>query len=271
MPSTKVAASIVGGIIGGFGAGFLWTAQGSYFARAAEQYAIQKGSTVEDSTSLFGGIFAGIYLSEEVLLRLFSSIMAKTLNWSWKSIFSGYTMIAVLSTLFMLSVHKYPLTEKEMRKNEQSSPFEKVTVVGKLLISDRKMKYMIPLNAVFGFSAAFITSFVNGEVIRVVLSDQNSTDIGFLTALTSCVAAVLSVVLGFVAQKIGRGPILILGSISFFMVGFLFAIRPSLLDWGVASLALVYIFQGIGRATFEGTLRAEFAIMFAEEKEGAVS
>lgn len=44
---------------------------------------------------------------------------------------------------------------------------------------------------------------------------------------------------------------------------------PNGSDWNRISLLFVYTLLGVGRATFEGTLRATFADMFPNEKEGA--
>jgi hypothetical protein len=48
-----------------------------------------------------------------------------------------------------------------------------------------------------------------------------------------------------------------------------FLLQPNLTAWTFPSLILVYSFEGVGRATFEGTLKATFADYFAYEKEGA--
>jgi len=276
---------ILAALIGGIGAGFLWTAQGSYFARAAEEYAHAHAHalldtpttsnaihySVEDATSYFGGIFAAIYLLEEVLLRIFSTTMLELYNLSWQGIFATYTLIAILSASGMVFVNNYPMDEREQMDNASSSTMTKITATAHMLFHDAKMKYFIPLSAVFGFSSTFIASFVNSEVLRIALSDTNSAYVGFLTSITSLVAAIMSVVLAHVAEYIGRGPVLLLGAASFFLVAFLFVIHPILEQWNLFSLLVVYSLQGIGRATFEGTLRAEFAIVFSNEKEGAVS
>lgn len=130
---------------------------------------------------------------------------------------------------------------------------------------------MFGLNAAFGFSASFLASFVGGTFEMIALSDEKSKFIGILSSATPCVAAIFSLFFGFLAQKprIGKGPILILGATFFFLVGFSFVLVPDPTDWGWPSLLMIYGFQGIGRATYEGTLRATFADMFPSEKEGA--
>ena len=133
------------------------------------------------------------------------------------------------------------------------------------------MKYMFGLNAAFGFSASFISSYVAGSFETAALADAESKLIGALSAATSCVAAIFSLIFGILSQKkyISKGSILIIGAISFLLVALSFVVVPNPTDWGFLSLLMIYSFQGIGRATFEGTLRATFADMFPTEKEGA--
>ena len=135
---------------------------------------------------------------------------------------------------------------------------------------DRKMKYMIGLNAEFAITAAFLISYVSSEVEPIALSDNNSLYIGILFSITSLVAAIMSVIFAWIAQLVGKRIVLSIGAISFFMIGFLFMWFPNIdKDWGWSLLITVFILQGVGRATFESTLRATMADMFPLEKEGA--
>ena len=89
MPRPATAAASRASLVGGIAAGFLWTAQGAYFARNAELYAEAGGriwgaaagaeeSTVERATGLFASIFAAFYLLWEVVMKLLSSILPKS-------------------------------------------------------------------------------------------------------------------------------------------------------------------------------------------------
>jgi MFS family permease len=186
------------------------------------------------------------------------------------AVFVGYTLVAVVSTLMMVLVKDYPISEEERRKNEAQSVLYKSTVTFRLLISDAKMKYMVLLCAAFSLSSVFITTFVNAEVIRVSLGDDKSAYVGFFTSVTAAVGGIMSVVFGYVSQRIGGGNgfILVIGCMSFFIISFLFAMYPDFSDWHFSSLLVIYALQGIGRATFEGTLKAEFATVF-QDKEAA--
>lgn len=260
-----------GAAVGGVGAGFLWTAQGAYYAACAEEHARHLDQSVEISTASLAGIFAFLYLTEEVLLRLLSTFLLESGIASWETIFGVYTAVAFLSVVPVPFLRDYGSADRTFDNNNESlsSIFDKATVAGKLLVKDPKMKYMIGLNAVFGFTAAFLGSYVNGEVLPVALNDENGKMIGVLTSWTAFAAAGCSLLFGRLARVTGKGPILIGGGFCFMMVVLPFLIQPDAHDYNLYSLLFVYTMQGVGRATFEGTLKATFADFFSYEKEGA--
>lgn len=77
VPSAQWEAAIIGAIIGGFSAGWLWTAQGVFFSRTAALYAKATGRERSDTNSLFAGVFTVFFLAFEVLLKLLSSALHK--------------------------------------------------------------------------------------------------------------------------------------------------------------------------------------------------
>ena len=131
------------------------------------------------------------------------------------------------------------------------------------------MKYMFGLNAVFGLSAAYLNSYVNGEVVKIVLDDVYSEDVGFLGEISVSVASIGCILFGFLDRKIGKGLILTLGAVAFISMHIPFLVYRQVKSWGWYLLVLIYSFHGIGRAKFEGTLCANFANFFLQEKEGA--
>ena len=80
--------------------------KGSYFAKSAERYAIAYQITTPSATSFLGGVFAFIYLTEEVSLKLLSSAMIQ-LGSSWGKVFFAYLMVALLSCFFMIFVETF--------------------------------------------------------------------------------------------------------------------------------------------------------------------
>lgn len=266
----KRLAAYIGAAIGGVGGGFLWTAQGAYFTQVAEIHAQQSQQNIQESTTYLAGLFAFIYLLEEVLLRTLSTLLLQ-IGLDWTTIFAVYSTVAVVSTGMMILVKNYPNTDSTSISTTptittSSNVWYKVTAAVQLLKNDPKMKYMIGLNAVFGFAGAFLNSYVNGEVVRVALNDQNSKYVGILTGWLAAVAAMMSLVFSRLTNK---GAVLIAGALCFMGVALPFVVQPDARQMGWGVLVLVYTLQGIGRATFESTLKATFADYFSYEKEGA--
>lgn len=259
--------AVLGAFVAGTGGAFIWTAQGSYFGQAAQDYALVSNVKSETATSFLAGIFAFIFLVGEVICKLLSWLLLQSQHFSWTTVFGVYTLVAVASTLFMAIVYNYPSLQHD---EAHDSIVYKMTAAWQLLRHDNKMPYMIGLNAVFGFAYPFVNSYVNGEVVhRVIPHDWNLHDVGLFSAISSAVAAICSLTFGVMSPWIGNGPILVGGSISFALAALLFIIFPNLDYWGWTMLSAVYCFQGVGRATVEGALRATYADFFPMEVEGA--
>ena len=259
----KWPVALLGAAIGGVGGGFLWTAQGAYFGKTAEAYAIAKNIPTSEATSSLGGIFAFFYLAEEVMLKMLSTLLTKVFDYDWTVVFAFYTAIAVSGAIGMGFCHSFRVEDDEESKPLCTKLFSAV----RILVNDSKMKYMIPMNAVFGFSAAFLTSYVTGQVVHL---QKNGDDYaGALTAIPAGVAAIFSIIFGQVAKVTGKGPVLITGACTFGLMTSLFVVNPDTASWGWTSIFVIYSLMGVGRATFEGTLRATFADFFANDKEGA--
>lgn len=261
----KAEFAIIGAILGGIGGGCLWTAQGSYFERASKEYAeVCVQMTPDQSTSAFAGIFAFLFLIGEVSCKLLSWAMLERDHSTWNTVIGLYAICAIMSTILMFGIRNYAI---DPVGNHSTS--YKVTAAWQLLIRNPRMKYMIGLNAVFGLACPFVNSFVNGEVVRRVFADDSSLGhVGLLSALSAAIAATCSLVFAALSPHY-KGHVLIFGAFSFSMVVLPFLIEQDFSTWGWRKLTTIYIFQGIGRSTFEGTLRAVFADYFADEKEGA--
>jgi MFS family permease len=260
LTSWKRPLALTGAAFGGVGSGIMWTAQGTYLTQSAEAYALASDIHWDDSTSKLAGIFAFILLAEETALDLLSTVLAQ---WGipWINIFALFAVLALLSTTSMVTVKKDPIEEDNQRKGTPTlaDAFYKATAALRLLAKDPKMKYMIGINAAFGFAGAFLNSFVNGEVVPLVLSEAY---VGLLVAIHVGAAAVCSVVFAYLAKYTGKGPILIGGAVTFAFVALPFLVPPDRSKWTWLSISWIYVLQGIGRATFEGPFKALFAHYF---------
>ncbi len=284
--------TLVSAAMGGWGGGILWTAQGVYFAQAAQVRAAlmettssprQDGgganntSTLTECTSYLAGIFAGIYMAMEAVLELLPSVLIQAGMIDWRIIFAIYTIIACLATFGMQYVEDYPSTDSittimDAATTTTTSGWTKVLAAWRLLQNDSKMRHLVGYNAAFGFAGAFAHSYVNGEVIRIALHDDQSKYVGALSAWSAVVASFASFFLDAVSRRFycgNKGPVMLVGALSFLGVAVPFLVLPDLTRWGWRLLMVVYGLYGTGRAVFEGTLKAIFAEYFPHEKEGA--
>ena len=261
-PRVKAASALIGAAIGGLGAGVVWSAYLSYLSQAAKDFAKEAGISLSESTSNLAGAFAFIYLTTEVFLRILSSGLAGFV--SWRIIFGVYTLVAYTATFGMVLIKDYGNDDEHV----PTSTLYKVTATLQLLFSNRKMVYLVPLSATFGFTSAFINSYIDGEVIRAALNDEQSVYIGVLTAWIPLTAASSSLTLCKIRN---RGLVIGGGALCFLLVVLPFVLQPDSAQWSVWGLLVIYSLQGIGRATFEGPVKAVFVDFFPTETVGASS
>jgi hypothetical protein len=329
--------AVGGAIVGGIGSSVLWVSQGTYFARASQLYALEMmkqqhyaqqlllregdgegvirgggenggialttttSTTAEDITGKFGGNFAFVFLSFEVILRLLSTFLIHTAGLSWKVIFGLYSLLSILPVCFMMGVldlescregssanngnlcpqhaeyGTHDNTTRVAAEENQTASSHKATATLDLLRQDPKARCMAPLSVLFGISTSFCSSVINGEVIQKVLSDPNSTYVGLYTAITSLVAALASFVFGRLQSsssqsgriRCGKVVVLTIGALSYLVIAIQFLAFPGGQNWNRTTLLFLYILLGVGRATYEGTLRAVYADYFPDNKEGA--
>jgi hypothetical protein len=106
------------------------------------------------------------------------------------------------------------------------------------------------------------------KVVAVALHDKDSHFIGIFSSWMALVAALTSLLTTKIPHK---GFLLIVGAMSFFFVAFPLLIQPDATMWNIQGLVSIYTLQGIGRATFESTLKATFADYFSSDSVGAFS
>jgi MFS family permease len=263
------AATLIGAVLGGVGAGISWTAQGSYFLLASNRYEnVSETHNWHETTILLAEIFAAIYLCAEATLGLLSSILEL---WCipWSFVFTVYASIAVACTCAMaIMIQDYPNDETilSMSAESQCKIFSSTL---RLLLRDPKMKYMIGYNAAMGLGSAFVNAIVSGAVVPVIFKDENSVYVGVLMAAHAAVAAGMSALFGYVSRRVGNVPVMTIGAICMITPATAFLMQPSLHHWNSESVIMIYVLHGTGRAVFEGTLKAVFAEYFYYEKEGA--
>jgi len=264
-PAIQWPAAIVGAVLGGMAAGNLWTAQGAYFGETVKIYSQVTGKDEKDVTSMLSSYFAFCYLAFEVLTKLLTSILYFTnKNKSKKAsdtfIYVVFSIIAVASAIGMMFIRNMsPPDQSDTRNNPQKRfTTEKAFGAINILTSDRKMLYMWFPCISFGILAGFLNYHVNGDIVKN--APGIGTDyIGFFGATVAGVAAISSLIFGWLSQRYGKGIFLIMGQICFGLEALVVIALPSssLESW--TPLFCIYALHGMGRATFEQTMRASFA------------
>jgi MFS family permease len=248
---------ILASILGGFGAGVMWTAQGAFFADYAQALAQETGETVEKKNAELGGWFAVLYLSFEVLSKLTATLLEKGFGWEPRDFFFGFAGVALATCAGLASIG--------MRQalGPSSKCTDKVALALQLF-PDPKLWLLSLTNLTFGFAAAFLNGYVNQHYTQVQL-DQGL--IGFLAAITATTAALGSHFFGWLGAQVGKGPVVLIGSLCFCAIP-LCVLLFDVSDWGYGLVAF-YLLQGVGRAVYESTNKAVFADFFPENAPGA--
>jgi len=175
----------VGGVIGGIGAGTLWTAQGAFFASSASSYAIMTGMDAGQARAKFAGYFAAIMLSWEFLCKVLLSALQylpknpnqtpveqeKSKN---NTLFIVFTIIAIVSALGMISV--LPVAVHKKKKLNGQLFVSKFSAAMNLMVTDPRVLLMLPYNFTFGMAAPFLNQYVNLRVTTQVLGPVSCTN-----------------------------------------------------------------------------------------------
>lgn len=269
--------SLVGAAMGGVAAGFLWSAQGSYFARNAELFAEAGGTipfsgssepaTKERATAFFSSVFAGLYLGIEIVMRLLSSLTSIVPT---ALLLPTYCIAAAASAGGMLLIMKL-----EPAVPPPVTPMlQKATAAAQLLASHRPMQLLAPTEMVFGFAAAMMNAYVNGAIVSAD-GGIGKDNIGFLGVITVLTATLASSAAGWYTSQEQRGifrgktPAMLGGDAAFLALGLIVLLAPvsafmkdpgtgdSASAW--AMLVPLYMLQGAGRGIFESTNKAVIA------------
>mmetsp|Transcript_5575 Transcript_5575/g.7420 ORF Transcript_5575/g.7420 Transcript_5575/m.7420 type:complete len:460 (+) Transcript_5575:36-1415(+) len=264
--SVKWPAAIIGSAIGGTAAGWLWTAQGVYFGRVADHYAVISGLSKEKSTSWLASIFASIYVGFEVILKLASSLLYDFGSDTF--VYTIFTIVAVACAILMVFVPKEPpQLNQNQSQQKQLSAVDRLAQAAKLLTTDSRMKWISGFEIMFGMASSFLNFYINGTIIKSALGKKN---IGYMAAVVPATATLLAVPYSKLTNITGKDPVMICGCFSYLVIAMVVVLvkdeKLESLKWG---LVFLYIIAGNGRAVFEGTNKAMVADFFPNQKEAA--
>lgn len=259
----KWPAAIGGAAIGGFAAGNLWTAQGVYFGETVKVYCKISNKDSREVTSTLASYFAFIYLFFEVACKLLSSLLYLT-NYGDAFVYVVFTILAVAATIGMSTVLNMSQYLDEIETGDKGKGFtlEKVMGAANLVINDKKMLYMWPALMSFGALASFLNYYVNGTIVKESIGKDY---IGYLGSVVAGSAAICSIGFGEVQKQYGKGVLLILGQVCFFAEAAFCLMFTNKQLGDYLPLFLLYALHGVGRSTFESTMRATFADIWTDD------
>jgi MFS family permease len=192
VPSIRWPMSMCGATIGGFGAGWLWTAQGVYTAAFAREYAAKQQLDVHQVTARLSGIFATIYLGGEVMMKLASSFLLNFMNKAM--LFTILSVVAAVSASGMVMIK--PLKNPDAQSGDRPT-IKKITAALELLFYNRKMQLLAASNVSFGFLAAFLQYYVNGTIVPLNLGFNS---VGYFAAVATGAATLMSMPLAWMGD-----------------------------------------------------------------------
>jgi len=311
MPGLELAVALVGGIVGGFAAGFIWVAQGQYFANSAKLYAAEVGIEESEANQTLASIFAFTLLSVEVLLKLFPVALLpisghtlviypganhsapttdaggdKTLSLSNLIIASTYSVVAVGAVVFMRLIQDVDALQQPTVCNgpgddadalrvpllrQRTCSLHKASAAARLWCSRPTVLLLAPIQITFGVCAALLGQEVSGTVIPEYYP-QNSVIIGSLMGtLVSFTAGALQIPAKLLRARLGRVPLMLGGLLAFVALSLLILLLRPEQLGGPGALVPIYLLQGLGRSCFEGTNKALYADLFPNDAAAAFS
>jgi MFS family permease len=267
---------LMGAVIGGFGAGLLWTCQGAFSTEVCEKIATAENKALSEVTSQVNGMWGLIFLANECAVRALTTALNVYIGFSFEITFYIWGVTASLAAMV------FTLGASDLRKEQDVSSASTIPMLVRTmrgfdakvlsvirLWKDPKMWLLQCTTITFSFAAAWLGGYVGRNILSQAL---DASFIGFAGALVSGLGAVLSAVFGKVAAKVGKVPVVCVGSLAFLALAicskWLGPKTPADWQWGAL---IFYAFMGTGRAVYESTNRAVMSDFFPGATKSAAA
>jgi MFS family permease len=267
------ALYIFGAVLQGIASGILWIAQFTFYTNTVTLCARDEQAPRAQITASLGAVFATSLLIFEVLVKLSASFLQGSVL-----VFHLFDPLMSIQTMFilfaclafsMVMIMLFLVQEPAKLEVDSSAPPARCTDKAKAAFTLWPSPLIWCLggsNVTFGFSAGYMNGYVNASFT----SNKDNTvlgkdKLGTLLALTSFTAAVFAKVFGRAQNK---GPLVLFSSCCFACIPLsilIFTPNKGNDFWGYG-LVVLYVFQGVGRAVYEGTNKAVFSDFFPPEQ-----
>jgi hypothetical protein len=260
---------ILASMIGGCAGGLLWTAQGDYFTRESQFYALEQDISVEEATGVFAGIFATAYLGIETITKVLATlifIVADDDGAARAIVFVTYTIFAVISCVGITHISTVGATGSFDNVYRRGWNVIKATDPLNLIRTDSKILYLLPYQMAFGFATSLLIYYIFGTIVADS-DDLGESYVGLLSAIIVIVGTFMSIPSGQLSAVIGKSPLMVTGGICFSLMGgtLLMASDSTLGTWG--GIIPLLCLQGVGRGIWEATNKATVSDLFGSDKK----
>jgi len=245
-----------GSVCAGIAAGVLWTSQGGYFSRTVDLILEQEPESDRAAISAkLAGQFAFVYLGFEVAAKLLWAFLDWVGMQGW--------IIAIIFTLIGVGSLLLQMRARALDTAQAPAHWTSKVKAAAFTWRDPVIFLLGGLNITFGFCAAFMNGYVNANYTSKQLG---SFAVAMLAAFTALTAAVMSKLFGPLSARIGKGPLVFLGSFCFLCIPLSIFLVGCCAGWGWW-LVVLYLLQGMGRAIFESTNKGVFADFFPRPED----
>jgi len=263
--------AIIGAIIGGVGAGTLWTAQGAFFANTCQHLAEALGEEPASVTNRLASTFAIWYLGLEMAFKASFTALTQFGGMSNGTGFAVYAVLAFLATVCIAVGNDAPPMQTPARASFCGKALGALS-----MWTDPKIWLISGSNIAFGFSAAYLAGYINANWLQTAITKATGDAelaqnlIGFLGALICLIATISSKIFQCLNARFGsKIPVVALGSLCFIAIGVLSFIKaphgegPGGWGWGIV---VFYLLQGMARGVYESTNKSVFADTYSGPK-----